>query len=206
MRSIKFGPLEVAYDDRVLEPRRWTVVQAEWAAEIAAAGLPPGPLLELCAGAGHIGQAAARLTGRALVQVDVDSHACSLARANAQHNGLGSRVEVRCAEVTEGVRHGERFPMVLADPPYLASDDAGRDHGDPALAVDGGAEGLDVLRRCVAVAGACLVEGGVILVQARGRSQVEALAPDITACGLAVVEVREVDEVRAVARLEPVGS
>ena len=207
--TLVFGPISVAFDDAVLRPRPWTLLQAEWAAELAAAGLPDGAILELCAGAGHIGQAAAALTGRALVQVDVDAHACGLARENAVRNGLGDVVEVVCADLDgwSAPPHGAgdasgRFPLVLADPPYLPSDEVPAWPDDPSLAVDGGGdEGLELPRRCLRAAARLLSPGGAVLLQAHGPAQVENLAPDVDALALRVAEVRSVDDRRAVALL-----
>lgn len=208
-RRITFGPLVVTFDDAVLHPRPWTLVQAAWVDELDREGaLPPGPILELCCGAGHIGQAAAAFTGRALVQVDVDPHACALARANAEANGLGAVVEVRHRDLGAAVdvTGGERFPVVLADPPYVPTDEVGSWPDDPALAIDGGdAEGLALPRRCVAVAAGCLAAGGVVLLQAKGAAQIEALGPDLGAAGLVVDALREEDEERAVALLRRPG-
>lgn len=200
MRSVKFGPLDVSFDDGVLTPRAWTLLQSEWAAELAPE-LRAGPILELCSGAGHIGQAAAVLSGRDLVQVDVDPHACALARANARNNGIEPEVDVRCGDLGEAVRADERFALVLADPPYLESEEVENWPEDPSLAVDGGEGGLELQRRCLAVAAAHLLEDGVVLLQAQGRAQIDALAGDLRRHGLRCVEVRAVDEQRAVAHL-----
>jgi methylase of polypeptide subunit release factors len=202
-----FGPLTVTFDDDVLEPRPWTLLQATWAAELAAAEEghgAAGPLLELCSGAGHIGQAAVALSGRPIVQVDVDPHACRLARANAEANGLADRVEVRCGDLeADGLLGDERYRLILADPPYVPSDEAAALEDDPPGAVDGGSDGLDLGRRCLTVAARHLAPGGAVLLQALGAAQVEALGPDIADAGLAVVEVRTEDERRAVALLRP---
>ena len=88
-RSQVFGPLVVRYDERVLTPRPWTLMQSLWAAELAAQATA-GPILELCAGAGQIGLAAAALTGRALVQVEADPVAADYARTNAAAAGRDS--------------------------------------------------------------------------------------------------------------------
>ena len=201
LETMEFGPLVVSFDGRVLRPRPWTVLQATWAAELSP-GLPSGPILELCSGAGHIGQAAVVLTGRALVQVDVDPHACALAEANAAANGL-TEVRVRCGEVDAAVGAPERFPLVLADPPYVPEDEVEGWPDDPDHAIDGGPDGLALLRRCLAVAGAQVADGGAVLLQTLGRAQVEQLADDLAASGLEAVEVRAEDERRAVALLRP---
>ena len=197
-----FGPLVVTFDDRVLRPRPWTLLQASWAAELAQ-DLPAGSMLELCSGAGHIGQAAAVLTDRALVQVDADPHACALAEANARANVTSASVQVRCGDLGAAVRAQERFALVLADPPYLPRHEVDAWPQDPVRAIDGGPDGLALPRRCLAVAGAHVAAGGAVLLQALGQSQVEALAPDLDAVGLEVVEVRAEDERRAVALLRP---
>jgi methylase of polypeptide subunit release factors len=203
--TMTFGPLVVAFDERVLRPRPWTLLQASWAAELAV-GAPAGPILELCSGAGHIGQAAAVLSGRGLVQVDVDPHACALAEANAAANVTGGHVEVRCGDLGAVLRAEERFPVVLADPPYLSRDEVDDWPLDPVHAIDGGPDGLDLPRRCLAVAGAQVAVDGVVLLQTRGREQVEQLAADLAAAGLELVDVRAWDERRAVALLRPLSS
>lgn len=202
--QMDFGPLVVTFDERVLRPRPWTMLQAEWAAELSP-DLPPGAVLELCSGAGHIGQATAVLTGRDLVQVDVDPHACRLARANAAANVGTVEVEVRCGDLAASTHPDERFPVVLADPPYLRRDEVEAWPQDPTHAIDGGHDGLDLPRRCLAVAGAHVAPGGVVLLQALGRAQVEDLADDVAAAGLELVDVRAEDERRAVALLRPRG-
>jgi methylase of polypeptide subunit release factors len=201
VETIDFGPLRVTFDEHVLRPRPWTMLQASWAAELSS-GMPPGPVLELCSGAGHIGQAAAVLTGRALVQVDADPHACSLAEANAATN-VTSPVELRCGDLAAVLAAGERFPLVLADPPYLPREEVEEWPDDPAHAVDGGPDGLDVVRRCLAVAGAHVTARGAVLLQVLGAAQVDALGPDMDTAGLRLAEIRTVDERRAVALLRP---
>ncbi|WP_182112559.1 MULTISPECIES: methyltransferase [unclassified Actinotalea] len=201
-QTVDFGPLLVTFDERVLRPRPWTLLQARWAAEVAA-GLPPGAILELCSGAGQIGQAAAVLARRDLVQVDVDPHACRLATANARANVTDVSVEVRCGAMESAVGPHERFAVVLADPPYVPREDVDAWPQDPVVAIDGGPDGLDLPRRCLAVAGAHVAPGGVVLLQALGSAQVAALADDIAAAGLEVADVRSQDDRRAVALLRP---
>ena len=74
MSSLDFAGLHIEYDEHVLEPRPWTAEQSRWAADLIREA-PPGPVLELCSGAGHIGLLAVTLAPRSLVCVDVDSTA-----------------------------------------------------------------------------------------------------------------------------------
>jgi len=200
--QLTFGPITVRYDEQVLAPRSWTVLQARWAADLASSS-PCGRMLELCSGAGHIGQAAAAWSDRGLVQIDIDPHACRLAAANAAANGLAERVEIRCGDLEELVVAGERFPIVLADPPYLPSDDVDEWPDDPERAIDGGDDGLELPRLCLRVAADHVMPDGAVLLQALGHQQVERLDAAISAAGLAVEEVRSHDDRRAVALLRP---
>ena len=203
-RTTTFGGLTITHDDTVLEPRGWTLLQSDWAAELAAQ-LPPGPMLELCCGAGHIGLEAARRSDRDLVQVDVSETACDFARANALAAGLAARVQVQCTDLHSLRESAQRFPLVLADPPYVPSEQVHDHPSDPRHAIDGGPDGLSLLRECIEVIDAALVDQGVALVQVAGVPQAMDLAP-LLGVGLAVAEVREHDPRRAVVALERTGA
>jgi HemK-like putative methylase len=175
--TMTFGSLTIGYDDRVLEPRPWVLLQSQWAQDLLAeAG--PGPVLELCTGAGHIGLMALVGNDRRLVAVDANPDACRWARDNAAANGLGERVEVRQGRLEEAVGADERFVLVVADPPWVPRAEVGRFPEDPVLAIDGGDDGLDVARACLAAAAAALEPGGSLLLQLGTDAQVEALADD----------------------------
>jgi release factor glutamine methyltransferase len=172
--SLRFGTLTIEYDEQVLVPRPWTELQSQWAAELLAeAG--PGPVLELCCGAGHIGLLAAVLADRDLVAVDLNPAACDFTR----HNAIGAqhehRTEVREGRLEEVVRPGERFALVIADPPWVPSDDVGRFPEDPSLAIDGGDDGLSLARACLAAAQGHLPPGGSVLLQLGDDAQAAAL-------------------------------
>ena len=197
--STRFGPLEIAYDERVLEPRAWTILQSRWAAELSG-DLPEGPMLELCAGAGQIGLAALEGNDRRLVQVDLNPVACEFAERNALAAGLSDRVETRCGDLRSAVADGERYPLVLADPPYVPTDEVDEHPADPVEAVDGGADGLRLLCACLDVVERALDPHGAALVQVLGEAQAKELGrvlPD----GLELVEVRAHDDRRAVVHL-----
>jgi methylase of polypeptide subunit release factors len=169
-----FGGLSIEYDDTVLEPRSWTTAQSHWAADLLRRS-PEGAVLELCSGAGHIGLLAATLGSRPLVQVDMDPAACAFARRNAAAARPVERVEVLEGPVDGTLDADARFVGVIADPPWVPSAETDRFPDDPLLAIDGGPEGLDVMRSCVRVAARHLVEGGWVLLQIGTEEQVKAL-------------------------------
>jgi len=172
-RELRFGILDIAYDERVLEPRPWTAEQSRWGAELLP-GLPAGRVLELCSGAGQIGLLTAALSGRSLVAVDLDPVACSFARHNAARAGLD--VEVREGPLDRVLADQESFALVTADPPWVRSADTGRFPEDPLLAIDGGDDGLDLARLCLTVADAHLMDGGSVLLQLGAEDQVAEIA------------------------------
>ena len=175
LRKTDFGGLAVAYDDPVLEPRAWTVAQSRWAEDLLRTA-PPGPVLELCAGVGHIGLLAVAHRRRDLVLVDADPHACELARANAHSNRALGVVDVRQGLVDEVLQPGEWFAGIIADPP---EDD-----------------GFDVARRCVRVIDRHLASYGWALLQLGTAAQAHTLARSLdtpTAADLEVVEIRAYD-------------
>ncbi len=190
VQTLAFGGLSIAHDDRVLRPRRWTLHQSHWALELLA-GLPDGPVLELCSGAGQIGLVVAAGTTRRLVCVDVDPAAAHYTLHNASTAGLADRVEMRVRSLTDAVGADETFPLILADPPWVPRADVGRFPEDPVRAIDGGpGGGLDVARDCVRVIGRHLASEGLSLLQLGSSAQVDGLRDDLEAAGLRVVETR----------------
>ena len=116
----------------------------------------PGPILELHCGAGHIGQATAAWSGRTIVQIDDDLAACEWARRNAAANGVDA--DVRHTAI-ESLPADAAYALVLADPPYVPTDDVHRFDDDPRHAIDGGPDGLDGLRACLPVAAGAVRPG-----------------------------------------------
>lgn len=171
----EIGGLRITWDERVLEPRPWTAAQSEWLAELAG-GTPAGPALELCSGAGHIGLVFAVRTGRRLVMVDANPVACELAVQNARTAGVPEDdLEVRLGLMAEVLEPDERFPLILADPPWVPRPEIGRYPDDPVLAIDGGPEGLDVAAECLTLIDRHLADGGHAVLQLGTAQQMEEL-------------------------------
>ena len=198
--ALRFGPIDVLFDDGVLRPRLWTLAQAQWAAELAGDGV----MLELGCGAGHIGLAAAALSGARLVQVDVDPAACRWAERNAAANGLEDRVDQRCGTVDDVLAGDERFGIVIADPPYVPSSEVHLYPDDPLAAIDGGPDGLDCVRSFLTGVVDHVDLDGSVLLQLRGLAQVDQLQTWLgegSSPPFAVAEARPYGDVRALARL-----
>lgn len=174
-KRCSFGPLDVVFDDEcVLTPRPWTLVQSRLAA-LRAPLAPPGTLVELHCGAGHIGQATALWLGRSIVQVDDVAGCCAWATDNAARNGIRSLVV--CATETSLPLRPMSCAIVIADPPYVSTIETWR-FPDPRHAIDGGADGLDGVRTTLVVAAPLLCSGGRLLLQVRGPSQAASAIAD----------------------------
>ena len=202
---IDFGPLQVAFDRSVLRPRPWTLAQSEWAAQLASAG---EPLLEVGCGAGHLGLAAAVMRGSHLVQVARDPAACRWAELNAAASAYGDRTEQRCGTAAEVLAAGEVFDVVIADPPYVPSDEVLLYPDAPPGAIDGGPDGLGHVRSFLREIAGHVAPGGSVLLQVRGVGQVDKLDGWLahpSSAALLITEARFYGELRAVVRLQPAG-
>lgn len=191
VRSTDFGGLRIDYDDTMLRPRPWTLAQSRWAAELLAEpSTPAGPVLELCAGAGHLGLVAVQRFGRRLVAVEQNPSACTHLERNAARAGLEELVDVRQGVVATALDEEERFALVLADPPWVETARVSAFPEDPVHTIDGGATGLDIARDCLVVVARHLLDGGSAILQLGSAAQLDAL--DLAGHPrLRVVELRE---------------
>jgi methylase of polypeptide subunit release factors len=183
--NLDFDGLDIAFDDRVLRPRQWTLAQSRWAAELMR-DAPDGPVLELFAGVGHIGLAAVAGSERELVMVDLNPVAVELARQNVAAAGMASRVTVREGRIDQVLAPDERFAVVVADPPWVPSAGIGEFPDDPAIAIDGGDDGLDLARTCCDVVARHLAPGGTAILQIGTADQADILEQHLRATGLAL--------------------
>jgi release factor glutamine methyltransferase len=117
-----------------------------------------GRILELCAGTAVAGVAAAARTGAHLTTVDVSRLATLNARLNARLNGV--RIDARRGDLFAAVA-GERFDLILANPPYVPGPPPPA--GGAARATDADRDGRAVLDRICADVALHLNPGGTVL-------------------------------------------
>ncbi|MDQ0753473.1 release factor glutamine methyltransferase [Streptomyces africanus] len=162
----EFRGLRITVDPGVFVPRRRT----EFLVEQALARAPgAGVVVDLCCGSGAVGAALAAGLGRVeLHAADLDPAAVRCARGNVAaaggHVHQGDLFEALPADLRG------RVGILAANVPYVPSGEIGllppeaRAH-EPLVALDGGADGLDVLRRVAAEAPRWLAPGGCVLVE-----------------------------------------
>ena len=150
-----------AIDARALIPRQDTETLCEWAVnELKRFERPE--VLDLCCGSGCIGISLKLACPEADVTLsDISPDAVRLAEENARK--LGADVTAVCADGFEGAA-GRRFDLIVCNPPYLSArdmDELQREvKREPALALYGGADGLEFYRRFIGGMPPYLAEGG----------------------------------------------
>jgi release factor glutamine methyltransferase len=171
-----FAGLRIAVGPGVFVPRRRT----EFLVEQAVALTRPGAVVvDLCCGTGALGAAvAAAVPGIELHAADVEPAAVRVALRNLA--GIGTVHEGDLFAPLPAALRG-RVAVLLANVPYVPTGEVAlmppeaREH-EPRRALDGGADGLDVLRRVAADAPAWLAPGGTLLSETSGRQAPAALA------------------------------
>jgi release factor glutamine methyltransferase len=185
---VEFCGLRVAVDPGVFVPRRRTELLARRAAALASSrGARGATVVDLACGCGAVGVAVAALAvGVALHAADVDPAAVACARRNVEP--LGGRVYLGDLFDPLPAALRGRVDVLVANVPYVPSaavalmPPEARVH-EPRVALDGGADGLDVLRRVASAAPGWLVPGGYALMEV-GTAQVPAALAALRAAGL----------------------
>jgi release factor glutamine methyltransferase len=175
--------LQLRVGSGVFVPRPETEVVAQAAIDaLAALPVERRRCVDLCAGSGAIALAVAtEVLGAVVDAVEIDGVAAEWARRNVADHApqivaAGSSVTVHQADAITCAGTGGllsdasgRVEVVIANPPYIPDaavprDPEVRDY-DPALALYGGVDGLDVIRGVIATAGRLLRPGGLLVVE-----------------------------------------
>ena len=175
--TTRFCGRTLRVDPGVYVPRSQSEELARRASALLAAH--GGWAVDLCTGAGAIAaHLAAEAPGARVVGVDIDMRAAVCARRNGVHAVLG--------DLDRPLRP-RAFDVVTAVAPYVPTAElrllpADVQRHEPRLALDGGADGLDLVRRIVVAAARLLRAGGWLLVELGGE-QDQALSPTLAASG-----------------------
>ncbi|MBI2492457.1 MAG: peptide chain release factor N(5)-glutamine methyltransferase [Candidatus Rokubacteria bacterium] len=194
----EFRGLRLRLTPDVFVPRPETEVLVEWALALLPA--PCGgarPLaIDLGTGSGCVACAlAAERPDLAVLAVDASPVAAAVARANARALGLGGRVRVVAADLLDPLG-APGAALVVSNPPYLPSglvpslDPEVRRH-EPRAAIDGGPDGLALIRKIAAAARRALAPGGVLALETAAGAQARAAAGLLAAAGFAGVALRD---------------
>jgi len=191
----EFMGLEFEVTSDVLSPRPET----EFVVEEAVACLegPPGEtalwLADVGTGCGCLAVCLAReFQSARVIATDVSPAALEVASRNARRHQVHDRIELLRASLLDGVTRPLR--LVVSNPPYVATGDIRglppevRDF-EPFVALDGGPDGLDLIRALLGSAGAVLEPGGWLIFEF-GYGQEDGVRAAIAASALELVRIR----------------
>ena len=188
----EFWGLDFEVTRDVLTPRPETEILLEEALSHVS-GKAPARVVDVGTGSGCLAVCLAReLPGREVTATDVSAAALAVARRNAERHGVAGLITFRQTSLLEGLRLP--FDLIISNPPYVPHADLPalppevRDY-EPVQALDGGADGLDVIRALMRDAGGALTRGGLIAVEF-GYGQEAGVRQAVSAAGLQLITIR----------------
>jgi release factor glutamine methyltransferase len=191
------SPVQVSPDDR---PGAFPEVSPRTSIDVSLAPLAnPSPrpepafrIADVGTGSGAIAVTlASRVPAATVFAVDISTDALEVARANATRHNVA--VTFLNGDLAESLRPHAPFDLMVANLPYVATADlAGLPPevaSEPVLALDGGPDGLALVRRLIVAAGPLLTSGGALVLEI-GQGQAEQTAMFYRSAGFVDVRVR----------------
>ena len=180
----------------VLVPRPETELLVSWALELLPARGAGRPLvLDVGTGSGCIACALAHERHDIdVIALDASPAAVETARANAEELGVSGRVRVCVSDLFSALA-GMSADLIVSNPPYMRSDEVPsltpevRDH-EPRTAIDGGPDGLDMIRALVSQAPSWLRPGAPLLLETAGGDQADAVTDLLRQAGFTDIATR----------------
>lgn len=183
----EFYGLDLQVDPRVLIPRPDTETLVDWALELIRSAQAPLHVIDLGTGSGAIALALSsqKMPGLRVTATDASPDALAVARSNACHLSLAVRF---CQGHWLDAVPGERFDIIVSNPPYIAEGDhhlAALRH-EPSSALGSGPDGLSDIRTIVEQAPDHLSSGGWLLLE-HGHDQSAEIRDLLTRAGFSRV-------------------
>jgi len=127
-------------------------------------------VLDLCTGSGCIAICLAKHINCAkIIAADISKKSIEAARKNARINGVVDKIEFRMSDLFENVGLGQRFDVIVSNPPYIKRSDLNslpeEVRREPIVALNGGKDGLHFYRKIVQAGPAYLKEGGFLAME-----------------------------------------
>lgn len=138
-------------------------------------GSKPDFILDMCSGSGCIAVSLAFLFPSAQVTgADISQGAIEIARKNASNMNLNKRVSFVQSDLFENIKG--RFDLIISNPPYIPTEViktlSPEVQSEPHIALDGGSDGMDIIKKIILAAPVYLKEGGLLALETGyGQSQ-----------------------------------
>jgi ribosomal protein L3 glutamine methyltransferase len=184
------GGIPFYVDERVIVPRSFIgeLMRSEIFADAEGALIEESAavtrVLDLCTGSGCLAIMAAQMFSNATVDaVDLSPAALEVAQINVAHFGLGEQIELLKGDLFAPLE-GRRYDLIITNPPYVGEAVMGalppEFAHEPAMALDGGPDGFDIVRHILAEAGRHLNPGGGLICEiGEDREMLEAEFPHL---------------------------
>ncbi len=190
LNKIYMRGLPFYVDERVIVPRSFIgeLLESHFSGDDGSLIEDPGAVsrvLDLCTGSGCLAILAARHFPQADVDaVDISKDALAVAARNVADHGLEQSISLYRGDLFAALPTDARYDLIITNPPYVDAEGMAslprECRHEPKIAFDGGADGLDIVRRILAGAGRYLTEdGGLICEVGRGRDNVEEAFPHL---------------------------
>ena len=176
-------------DERVIVPRSLIAEPLADGSIDAWLGEHTQRVLDLCTGNGSLAVLAALAWPEVQVDAaDLSADALAVARLNIDRHDLADRITLHAGNGLAAVA-GRRYDLILCNPPYVNSRSMAalpaEFQAEPALALAGGADGMDFIRRLVQQAPACMTDQAVLVLEiGHEREHFEAAFPTLEAIWL----------------------
>ncbi len=174
----EFYGLDFEVSPDVLIPRPETELLVEKALDWLERHPDSRSAIDVGTGSGCIAiSLATRIQNLQMVATDISSRALAVAQRNAVRFSVAERIDFVCCDMLPPA--DQSFELIVANLPYLLTDTMktlsiyGR---EPALALDGGRDGLDLMRRLITLAPEYLSPGGMVLLEIESRQGTAALS------------------------------
>lgn len=171
MGKWEFMGLEMITDPRALIPRPETELLVEEVLRLINERGGQVKVLDVCTGSGCIAVAVAKFAGVDVTAVDISPAALALAAENASMHSVN--IQLVQSDLFDGIK-GQPFDVIISNPPYIPTAELGQLQAElthePKLALDGGADGLDIYRRLVPASLEYLVPGGALFLEIGPRA------------------------------------
>jgi len=165
----EFWSLPFFVNKDVLIPRPETEFLLEQA--LAPSPRPPGLICDLCCGSGAIAVVLAKELQQPVLAVDISRKALAVTQINARRHGVAHLVCPVAADLLAAFRSRPLFSLVVTNPPYVSRAElaAGLPPEvalfEPRLALDGGADGLEIIARIRQELAIFLLPGGEVFME-----------------------------------------